>query len=154
MGVEKIKFEKDKPLQKDIVFEYYPISHSLVLTTTMAFIVGLVIAFILKNPFVAPVFAVASASYWILDSVVHNKDLPVLGFSSKDIKVGFGLWRKGPLAFVVEYLFYAIIAIITVPLNSLLFILLLGAIFHLININSFLDLKMKTLPEDLQRNMQ
>ena len=140
-GVERVKFDRNKPLQKDIVFERYPISHSLVLTTIIAFMVGLVIALFLKNLFVAPIFALASASHWILDTIVHNKDLPVLGFSSKDIKFGLGLWRKGPLAFVVEYLFYAVLAIIAVPLNSLLLILLLGAIFHLININSFFGFK-------------
>lgn len=140
-GVEKVKFDKNKPLQKDIVFESYPVSHSLVLTTIIAFIVGLILALFLRNPFVAPIFAVASASHWILDSIVHNKDLPVFGFSSKDIKFGFGLWRKGPLAFAVEYIFYAVLAIIAVPPNSLLLILLLGAVFHLININSFFGFK-------------
>ncbi|MCE7697358.1 MAG: hypothetical protein K8E24_000280 [Methanobacterium paludis] len=140
-GVEKVKFDRNKPLQKDIVFESYPISHSLVFTTFIAFLVGLIIALFLKNLFIAPIFAIASASHWILDTLVHNKDLPVLGFSSRDIKVGFGLWRRGPLAFVVEYLFYVVIAIIAVPITSLWLILLLGTIFHLININSFFGFK-------------
>ena len=140
-GVEKVKFDKNKPLQKDIVFKSYPLSHSLVLTTFIAFLVGLIIALLLKNLFIAPIFAIASASHWILDTVVHNKDLPVLGFSSKDVKVGFGLWRRGPLAFVVEYLFYVVIAPIAVPITSLWLILLLGTIFHMININSFFGFK-------------
>lgn len=140
-GVEKVKFDKNKPLQKDIVFKSYPLSHSLVLTTFIAFLVGLIIALLLKNLLIAPIFAIASASHWILDTVVHNKDLPVLGFSSKDVKVGFGLWRRGPLAFVVEYLFYVVIALITVPITSLWLILLLGTIFHMININSFFGFK-------------
>ena len=140
-GVEKVKFDKNKPLQKDIVFESYPISHSLVLTTFIAFLVGLIIALFLKNLFIAPIFAIASASHWIMDTVVHNKDLPVLGFSSKDIKIGFGLWRRGPLAFGVEYLFYVVMAVIAVPITSLWLILSLGTIFHLININSFFGFK-------------
>lgn len=36
--VEKVKFDKNKPLQKDIVFESYPISHSLVLKKVFYFI--------------------------------------------------------------------------------------------------------------------
>ena len=140
-GVEKVKFDKNKPLQKDIVFESYPISHSLVLTTFIAFLVGLIIALFLKNLLIAPIFAIASASHWIMDTVVHNKDLPVLGFSSKDIKIGFGLWRRGPLAFGVEYLFYVVMAVIAVPITSLWLILSLGTIFHLININSFFGFK-------------
>jgi len=142
-GVEKVKVNRDSPLQKDIEFESYPLSHSLVLTTVIAFLVGLVIAWYLNNPLVAPFFAIASASHWILDTIVHKKDLPVLGFSSKDVKVGFGLWKRGPLAFVVEYLFYAVIVIFTVPKNSILSILMLGAIFHLINLNSFFGLSKK-----------
>lgn len=140
-GVEKAKLDKNKPLMADIVFESNPISHSLVLTTAIAFVVGLIVAFFLKNPLIAPVFALASASHWILDAVVRYKDMPVLGFSSKDTKVGFGLWRSGPLAFISEYIFYAVIAIFTVPQNSLLFILLLGLPFHFININAFFGFK-------------
>jgi hypothetical protein len=140
MGVEKVKFNKISPLQKDIIFESYPLSHSLVLTTLIAFVIGLIMALLLKNLLVAPVFAVASASHWVLDTIVHNKDLPVLGFSSKDVKVGFGLWKRGPLAFAIEYIFYAVVAIIIVPIGSILSILILGAIFHLININSYFGL--------------
>lgn len=144
-GVEKVKFDKSKPLQKDIVFESYPVSHSLVLTTIIAFIIGLIIAFFMKNLLVAPVFAIASASHWILDTIVHNKDLPVLGFSSKDVKVGFGLWKRGPLAFIIEYIFYAVVSLIAVPITSILQILVLGAIFHLLNINSFFGLRKENI---------
>lgn len=145
MGVEKVEFDKSKPLQKDIVFESYPLSHSLVLTTIIAFIIGLILALILNNLLIAPVFALASASHWILDIIVHNKDLPLLGFSNRDVKVGFGLWRRGPLAFVIEYIFYAVISILVVPVASLLPILVLGAIFHLININSFFGFKKENI---------
>ncbi|MCZ3365586.1 MULTISPECIES: hypothetical protein [Methanobacterium] len=140
-GVEKAKFDKNKPLMSDIVFESYPVSHSLVLTSILALIIGLVLALFLKNPFIAVIFVIASISHWILDVMVHIKDLPVFGFSSKDIKFGFGLWRRGPLAFVAEYLFYIIIAIITVSMPYLLFILFLGTVFHFININAFFGFK-------------
>jgi len=104
-------------------------------------IVGLVLALFLKNLFMAVIFVIASISHWILDVIVHIKDLPVFGFSSKDIKFGFGLWRRGPLAFVAEYLFYIIIAIITVSMPYLLFILFLGTVFHFININALFGFK-------------
>ena len=143
LGIEKVKFDKNSPLQKDIKFENYPISHSLVLTTLIAFIVGLIMAFFLKNIFVAPIFAIASASHWFLDAIVHNKDLPVLGFSSKDINVGLGMWKNGPLSFAFEYIFYAIISMLVVPIGSILLILILGAIFHLTNINSFFGISKK-----------
>jgi hypothetical protein len=94
-GIEKVKFDKDKPLMTDIVFERYPISHSLVLTNVLALGVGLILAVFLKNFFIIPIFVIASVSHWFLDAIVHTKELPVLGFSDKDIKVGLGLWRWG-----------------------------------------------------------
>jgi hypothetical protein len=80
-------------------------------------------------------------------SIVHIKDLPVIGFSSKDTKVGWGLWKWGPLVFVIEYLFYIVITTNTVPVTSLLFILVLGKFFHFLNINAGLEFK----NEDIKR---
>src|SRR3989442_2824276 len=62
---------------------------------------GLLIAGILNNPVIVPVFVAGSASHWLLDTVVHLKDLPVLGFDG-DRKVGAGLWKRGPVAFEAE----------------------------------------------------
>src|SRR3989442_13680467 len=109
-GVEKVRINPDSPLQKFIVFEKFPYSHSLVLGNVWSLIVGLLIAGLLNNPLVVPVFVAGSASHWLLDTVVHLKDLPVLGFNG-DQKVGAGLGKKSPGAFIVEYSFYAIVTI-------------------------------------------
>jgi hypothetical protein len=45
----------------------------------------------------ALIFVAASPSHWLLDTIVHLPDLPILGFN-KDKKVGFGLWRYGWVA--------------------------------------------------------
>src|SRR3989442_3905358 len=100
-GVEKVRINPDSPLQKFVVFEKFPYSHSLVLGSVLSLPVGLLVAGLLNNPLVIPVFVAGSASHWLLDTVVHLKDLPVLGFDG-DRKVGAGLWRRGPVAFVVE----------------------------------------------------
>ncbi len=136
-GIERVKVNPDSPLQKNLVFEKYPYSHSLILTNFVALAIGLALALILCNPLVALVFTVGSASHWILDSVVHLPDLPVLGFGGRDRKVGLGLWRNGPLAFVLEFIFYAAITIAVLPDKLVSGALLLGSIFHLINANSF-----------------
>src|SRR5690242_16193288 len=98
-GVEKVKINPDSPLQKFVVFEKFPYSHSLVLGSVLSLPIGLLIAAVLNNPLVVPLFVAGSASHWLLDTVVHLKDLPVLGFDG-DRKIGAGLWRRGPLAFV------------------------------------------------------
>lgn len=136
-GVEKVKVNPDSPLQKYLVFDKYPYSHSLVLTTFVSLAVGLILARFLRNPLVALVFMVGSASHWILDSIVHLPDLPVLGFGRRDRKAGLGLWRNGPLAFFLEFLFYAVVVIAVLPGRLVSRFLLLGSIFHLVNANSF-----------------
>lgn len=136
-GIEKVKINPDSPLQKYIRFERYPYSHSLVLTSLLAVVVGLILASVLGNPLAAMVFAAGSASHWVLDAIVHLPDLPVLGFGRNDRKVGLGSWRNGPLAFVLEYIFYAVIVIIALPRYLASGALILGGVFHLVNANSF-----------------
>ena len=135
-GVEKVRINPDTPLQKFIVFEKFPFSHSLVLGSVWSLLVGLLIAGLLNNPIVVPVFVAGSASHWMLDTIVHLKDLPILGFDG-DRKVGAGLWKRGPVAFVVEYAFYAIVTLFALSGLSLVYALILGGIFHAINVPSF-----------------
>ncbi len=136
-GIEKVKVNPDSPLQKYLVFEKYPYSHSLIFTNFVALGIGLALARALSNPLVALVFTLGSASHWIMDSVVHLPDLPVLGFGRLDRKAGLGLWRNGPLAFFLELIFYVVVTIAVLPRRLVSGFLLLGMIFHLINANSF-----------------
>jgi hypothetical protein len=141
-GIEKVSIDPDSPLQNRIGFTSYPYSHSLVLGTLIACVVGLGLAYF-TSPLAGLVFVAASASHWLLDATVHLKDLPVLGFGH-DRKFGFGLWNRPKTAFIFEYLFYAVLTILTFP-SKLMPLLVIGAIFHLINANSFLGLT-KTNP--------
>jgi hypothetical protein len=68
---------------------------------------------------------------------VHLPDLPVVGFR-RDKKVGLGLWNYPRTAFALEYVFYAVVTILVMPANLIAPILVVGAIFHLLNANSFL----------------
>jgi hypothetical protein len=120
----------------------YPFSHSLILTNVLSLIVGLVLAGLLGNAYVAIVFVLGSASHWLLDTIVHLKDLPVLGFDG-DTKVGLGLWRWGRVAFIFEYVFYAVFVLALLPSSLIPGALFLGAVFHVFNINSFLGFTKK-----------
>ncbi len=137
--VEKVKIDPNSPLQKNIQFEKFPYSHSLLLTSLFAFITGILIGFQYGNPIIIGVlFTAGSASHWLLDTVVHIKDLPMLGFSSSDKKIGLGLWNYGPIAFTAELIFYLTFAVAFVSATSLTYALALGIILHLVNANSFL----------------
>lgn len=138
LGTEKATMDPKSPLQKNIKFNYYPYSHSLVLSTVIAFVFGAIISLLLNNTAILFLFPLLSASHWFLDAIVHRKDLPVLGFSKKDIKVGLGLWNHGKEAFVLEYIFYIILTIVFAPSSSLILLLVLGTVFHMANMNSFL----------------
>ncbi len=141
-GIGKVSIDPESPLQNHMKFTSYPYSHSLVLGTLIACVVGLGLAYF-TSPLARLVFVAASASHWILDATVHLKDLPILGFGS-DSKVGLGLWDQPKKAFVTEYLFYAALTALTFP-SKLMPLLSIGSVFHLINANSFLGLT-KTNP--------
>jgi hypothetical protein len=81
------------------------------------------------------VFVLASASHWILDTIVHLPDLPILGFDG-DRKVGLGLWRHGRIAWIFEYGFYAIGTLLFVPQSSWGYMLIAGFALNLLNVNS------------------
>jgi hypothetical protein len=137
-GVEEVELDPASPLQSTIKFVKYPYSHSLVLGGAIACIPALVLALIF-GPVAGLVFIVGSVSHWLLDTVVHLPDLPVLGFDG-DRKVGLGLWRHGRIAMVAEYSFFAAGTIAFVPRASWTYVLIVGLALHLANVNSFLGL--------------
>ena len=136
IGVEHVIINPNSPLQKYIKFTSYPFSHSLVLTSVIVCVPAVVLA-LTVTPLAAVLFVAASASHWILDTIVHLRDLPIAGFG-RDKKVGLGLWNRPRTAFVLEYALYAVVTILVIPANLIAPLLAVGAIFHLLNANSFL----------------
>jgi hypothetical protein len=88
------------------------------------------------SPLAGLIFVVCSASHWVLDTIVHQRDLPVFGVSH-DIKEGLGLWNYPKLAFFGEYVFYVVVTLAVMPLITAIGLILVGSVFHLINANSF-----------------
>jgi len=58
----------------------------------------------------AVVFAVAVASHFVLDYIVHANDLAV-GLSGNGEKLGLGLWRNKPAAIAAECGLFAVAAL-------------------------------------------
>jgi hypothetical protein len=143
LGVEHVVVNPNSPLQKYIKFTSYPFSHSLVLTSIIACIPGVALALTI-TPLAGVLFVVASASHWFLDTITHVNDLPVAGLRQNK-KVGLGLWKYPRTAFALEYIFYAVVTVIIMPATLVVPLLVVGAIFHLLNANSFLGLT-KTNP--------
>lgn len=143
IGVEHVAVNPHSPLQKYLKFTSYPFSHSLVLTSIIACIPGVVLALTIA-PLAGVLFVVASASHWFLDTITHLTDLPITGLM-RDKKVGLGLWKYPRTAFALEYLFYAVVTALVMPATLIVPLLVVGAVFHLLNANSFLGLT-KTNP--------
>jgi len=89
-------------------------------------------------PLAGLLFVVASVSHWFLDTIVHlPNDLPITGLR-RDKKVGLGLWNYPRMAFALEYIFYAVVTVLVMSAKFAVPLLVIGAIFHLLNANSFL----------------
>jgi hypothetical protein len=139
-GWEKVTTNRVDPLQRSVRFDSYPLSHSLVLGNILNLLPAVVIALIFQSVVVGIVFWLAAVSHWLLDVIVHQQDLPVVGIGAHDRKLGAGLWRYPKTAFILEYLFFAIVILATAPHSIWLGVLGGGLLLHLLNANSFLGL--------------
>lgn len=137
-GVERVRVDPDDPLQRAQRFTHYPYSHSLVLSALVTAVPALIIALI-AGPLGGLLFWAGALTHWLLDLVVHLRDLPVLGFG-RDRTVGWGLWRAPRTAFLVEYALLAAAALLWAPRAVWPGLLIGGAVLHLLNANSFFGL--------------
>ena len=96
------------PVQSDgarILTFAFPYSHGALASTGWALAAGLLGWFAAgpdapRRARLACALAIAVASHFLLDLVVHVPDLPVAGGDSA--KIGLGLWRAMPVALAVE----------------------------------------------------
>lgn len=89
----------------DIHLSYMPFSHSLLTTFILALFVYALVRYLLKDKNLALILSLAISSHFILDLVVHAKDLP-LGYFTIDPRFGTNMYPALPyLAFLVELVF-------------------------------------------------
>ncbi len=86
-GIEKARIDPNHIPPLD--FTYYPISHSLLGALIWAALFGAVYYVLRRRRTAAVVTGLAVLSHWVLDLVVHHRDLPLL---PGGVKVGLGLW--------------------------------------------------------------
>lgn len=90
LGVESVRIA-DTGIAVPLVFEHYPVSHSLLAVVGWAIALAAVHAFFRRSARAALVLAALVASHWVLDLVVHVPDLPLAPGGGP--KLGLGLWR-------------------------------------------------------------
>jgi hypothetical protein len=100
LGVERVRIDTGQPGLTPLVFEHYPVSHSLVAVIAWAAALGAL--YFARTRLLVPalVVAVLVASHWVLDAVVHRPDLPIV--PGGDMMVGLGLWNSAPATLAVE----------------------------------------------------
>ncbi|MEZ4703364.1 MAG: hypothetical protein R2834_23745 [Rhodothermales bacterium] len=99
-GVERFRIEENYTAASDLVLEYMPFTHSLAAALVWGLIAFVVFRLYAGGRRLPAVMAVAVASHWFLDLIVHTPDLPLLFDDGP--KVGFGLWNYPAITFVLE----------------------------------------------------
>lgn len=100
LGLERVRIVPGATRVTPLVFEHYPISHSLVGVLGWALGFALVYQALRRYPLGALVLGAAVLSHWLLDLVVHQPDLPLV--PKRDAVVGFSLWDSMPATLLVE----------------------------------------------------
>jgi membrane-bound metal-dependent hydrolase YbcI (DUF457 family) len=106
LGWEHVKIELGHTKLAPLNFTDYPISHSLLMAFVWGLLFGLVYYLFKRNYKNAVILFLCVISHWILDLIVHAKDLPL--YPGHSPLLGFGLWNNVPLEIIVEGLIFLI----------------------------------------------
>jgi hypothetical protein len=100
LGVEQVRIQPGATVVTPLVFEHYPVSHSLLAVVGWALLLGTVHYLLRRNRRDALVVGALVVSHWLLDLIVHRPDLPLLPGTGP--RLGLGLWNSLPLTVLVE----------------------------------------------------
>ncbi len=105
LGWETVRIQPGATALTPLVFEHYPISHSLLAASLWGLLLGGAHFQLKKDAIAAVVVGLLVPSHWALDLLVHAPDLPLAPGS--DVRAGFGLWNSAGIALVVELAVFA-----------------------------------------------
>ena len=115
-GVERMRVTPGINASNGLDLYDMPWSHSLVATVGWSLLVGAVIFWWRREWGSAVAMALAVASHFALDLLVHVNDLPLAGAGT--LKLGFGLWNHFTLALLLETgLFVGAVLVLTFSLG-------------------------------------
>jgi hypothetical protein len=106
-GIEKVSIISSTNPLTSAQYTFFPYSHSLVATLILAGLVALVFLVVpfkigLSRSRTALVMATAVMSHFVLDVIVHDPDIDLLGTGV--YKIGLGLWNYPTASYIVEAL--------------------------------------------------
>jgi len=106
LGLESVRIAPGATAVTPLVFEHYPISHSLAAVVGWGLALGTVHALATRNMGGSIVVAALVVSHWLLDAIVHVPDLPLLPGAAT--MVGLGLWQSRAATLAVELPIFAL----------------------------------------------
>lgn len=106
LGVERVQIVPGATVVTPLLFEHYPVSHSLAAVFGWAVLVGGIYLLLLRERIGALVVGLLVLSHWGLDAIVHRPDLPL--FPGSATVIGMDAWSSLPLTLVIELPLFAL----------------------------------------------
>jgi hypothetical protein len=122
LGIEKLRVIKGFTAGSMLDSYFHPYSHSLIAAILWSGVAAIVykpicswLGFVYTKS-AALIIGVAVFSHWILDLIVHPRDLPIY---DNTLKVGFGLWNYRDPEFALEIALLAVGIMLYVARNAM-----------------------------------
>lgn len=106
LGAEQVRIVPGATAVTPLVFDHYPISHSLIAVLGWAGLVGYIHFILKRKRFAAFVLGLLVVSHWALDAIVHQPDLPL--FPGSATVVGLNAWSSLPITLAIEGSLFAL----------------------------------------------
>ncbi len=106
LGVERVRIVPGATAVTPLLFEHYPVSHSLVAAFGWAALVGCGYLLLRRQRVGACVLAALVISHWGLDAIVHQPDLPL--FPGSTTEIGWNAWSSLPMTLAIEIPLFAL----------------------------------------------
>lgn len=100
LGLVRVRIVPGATQVTPLLFEHYPISHSLLAVVGWAVLVGSLYLYLRRDRRGALIVGALVISHWFLDAIVHQPDLPVL--PNGHLLVGLGAWSSLSLTLLIE----------------------------------------------------
>lgn len=100
LGLEQVRIAPGATVVTPLVFESYPISHSLIAVIGWALLLGVGHYLLRRDTRVSLILATLVISHWLLDLIVHQPDLPL--YPGSMTLAGLNAWSSLPLTLLLE----------------------------------------------------
>ena len=104
--MESVRIAPGATAVTPLIFDHYPVSHSLVAVLCWGVALGAVYALTTRNTHGAFVIAALVVSHWLLNAIVHVADLPLS--PGVGTMMGLGLWQSKVATIAVEVPIFAL----------------------------------------------